>query len=136
MMSGIPQDRDELLAWYEMCEAIAGTVVETGESNGLKTMIRVGGMAAFCGYVEVPEGHPWHGRYYDECLARCGTQFCDHSLESTVDVHGGVTFTGRFDDDGPWLIGFDCAHYDSDNSIEFARANVELLASQVAASRG
>lgn len=62
------------------------------------------------GYVLIPEGHPAHGKHYDDI---------------DVDVHGGLTF-GRLVDDhmikqwpelkeedkGGWLVGFDTAHYD------------------------
>jgi hypothetical protein len=74
----------------------------------------------WCGYVQVPSGHPWEG----EDLAH-------------ADVHGGVTFTGSFavydeksgpstwdewplaytpdspkapDQTNPTWVGFDCAH--------------------------
>lgn len=58
-----------------------------------------------CGYIMIPEGHPWHGKHYDtiEC-----------------EVHGGLTFSEEieykdlikmpFKVTGYW-IGFDCAHY-------------------------
>ena len=54
-----------------------------------------------CGYVRVPQGHPWHGMDYDEIDA---------------DVHGGLTFAeldvpcGKGDDNAYW-VGFDCGHY-------------------------
>lgn len=69
-------------------------------------------MGAWCGYVAVPPGHPWHG-------ADC----CDLELYA---AHGGLTFAGPCDpgegpdqichvpmpgepDDVYW-IGFDCGH--------------------------
>lgn len=65
-------------------------------------------VGAWCGYVGLPDGHPWHGL---DC-------------ENTVDVHGGVTYA---EPDPPsnslvqlslavevhvpsWWLGFDCAH--------------------------
>lgn len=49
-----------------------------------------------CGYVHIPEGHPWRG--IDSCD--------DRSLDDAHKlVHGGLTFA-----DGE-RIGFDCAHY-------------------------
>jgi hypothetical protein len=59
------------------------------------TIIR-NGLGSLCGYVRVPDGHPWHGKHYDDIDAK---------------VHGGLTFSGklRADMDG-WWIGFDCAH--------------------------
>jgi len=75
-------------------------------------------MGAWCGYVGVPPGHPWHGRGYSD------------DVFNGVEVHGGLTFSefcredvdpettaavchvpepGR--PDHVWWLGFDCAHY-------------------------
>lgn len=48
----------------------------------------------YCGYVDIPKGHKYHGLDYDEI---------------PVDCHGGLTY-GSFED-GIYVIGFDCAHY-------------------------
>lgn len=47
---------------------------------------------ALCGYVGLPESHPWHGIGYSGCTLKppCGESYCDHS--PNVDVHGGLTF--------------------------------------------
>lgn len=45
-----------------------------------------------CGYVTVPEGHPWHGK----------------GDEIDVETHHGVTYA-RAEGSG-WRLGFDCAH--------------------------
>lgn len=50
-----------------------------------------------CGYIRVPDGHPWDKMDYDEC-----------DREYNTGVHGGLTYAHR-EDDGYW-IGFDCAH--------------------------
>jgi len=53
-----------------------------------------------CGYVKLPEDHPWYGKHYDDIDVR---------------IHGGLTFAGELAcgcselDSGFW-IGFDCAH--------------------------
>ncbi len=63
--------------------------------------------AAWCGYVAVPPGHPWHGKSYDQV---------------DVDVHGGPTYaekcSGKIchvakpgEPDDVWWIGFDCNHH-------------------------
>lgn len=56
-----------------------------------------------CGYVALPEGHPWHGRKHSELQA---------------DVHGGITYAAclpRHAEHGPlWLIGFHCGNFLSD----------------------
>lgn len=58
-----------------------------------------------CGYVGVPESHPWYGKDYGD-------------LE--VSIHGGLTYGRGCDEylptpngfDGPtWWFGFDCGHY-------------------------
>lgn len=93
-----------------------------------------------CGYVAVPEGHPWHGKGYDDPVATTGpdldgltvesafenlgviTAFVAGSSEGGIDrlaatpagqvlVHGGVTYAGPAKDGG-WEFGFDCAHLD------------------------
>lgn len=70
----------------------------------------------WCGYVGLAEGHPLHGKHYD-----------DDGV--SVDVHGGLTFSDFCADtddeskrichvpgDGEpkhvWWLGFDCAHCD------------------------
>ena len=47
-----------------------------------------------CGYLQIPENHPWHGQDYDDIEA---------------DVHGGLTYA-EFQKDGTFYVGFDCAH--------------------------
>jgi hypothetical protein len=49
---------------------------------------------SLCGYIEVPEGHPWRQISYDQI---------------EVSVHGDLTF-GAESDQGKYWIGFDCAH--------------------------
>lgn len=56
-------------------------------------------LGTLCGYVRVPEGHPWHGA-------------ADmNSPLSRVHVHGGITFADHGDDDNGWYLGFDCGHF-------------------------
>lgn len=83
------------------------------EETGLPCLIvrNVHVSGALCGYVGVPKGHPYYGWDYD---ALCG-----------VDVHGGLTFANKCQeeqndfegichkndtDDDIWWLGFDCAH--------------------------
>lgn len=55
------------------------------EATGLPCLIRRSPSAgSLCGYVGVPEGHPWHGLDYGEIDA---------------EVHGGLTFAGACDGD-------------------------------------
>lgn len=82
------------------------------EATGLPCLIVRGPVGSWCGYVGVPEGHPWHGKGYDQC--------------DDVDVHGGLTFASSCSEgpaeqsichvpapgeaDNVWWLGFDCAH--------------------------
>ena len=66
--------------------------------------IRDGVMGHLCGYVELPEQHPMSGtviRY------AAGTRPDEHV---PIDVHGGVTFSGRLAQQTTWWFGFDCCH--------------------------
>lgn len=87
-----------------MCLSIAidrpHDVLETGEHLGFKYHITNNGSGYRCGYVRVPEGHPWFGK---------------GGMDLNCQVHGGITF-GKQDikcseaDGKDWWVGFDCAH--------------------------
>lgn len=65
------------------------------------------------GYVAVPKTHPWFGKSYVG------------EIENQIEVHGGITFSGKFPisndlimiEEGDklpednWVFGFDTAHY-------------------------
>lgn len=91
------------------------------------------------GYVGVPPSHPWWGKEEDECLAtpRCEPSsehdatwtgpfarllaghvawYCDHTIQSMIDVHGGINWasptigsTKRAHRD-LWWFAFDTGH--------------------------
>lgn len=84
-------------------------------------------LGAWCGYVAVPPGHPWHGISYMECTKGHGPDCYEHSIPA--EVHGGLTFADfcqPHDDetaaeaichvprpgepDDVWWLGFDTAH--------------------------
>lgn len=84
-------------------------------------------LGGLCGYVGLPPGHPWHGLDYNECPygEKCSSEsrWCQHTLESQLDAHGGITFASACQEGGPichvarrgrpsevWWLGFDCAH--------------------------
>lgn len=59
-------------------------------------------MGDWTGYVAIDNGHPYHGKSYDE-------------IDDDVVAHGGLTFAGegtyRLPElPGVWWLGFDCAH--------------------------
>lgn len=80
-------------------------------ATGLACLVKRNCLGALCGYVGVPEGHPWHGKGYDDV---------------DPEVHGGLTYAGACQDGpdgstichvpGPgepehlWWLGFDCNH--------------------------
>ena len=78
--------------------------------TGFDCLILRGPVGALCGYVGVPEGHPWYGKGHND-------------LED-IQVHGGLTYAdkcaGRICHDEKhgdhpahnhvWWLGFDCAH--------------------------
>jgi len=86
-------------------------------------------LGAWCGYVGVPPGHPWHGRDYMDI--------------DNLNVHGGLTFAAMCDEntdpDHPhichvpapgrpgdvWWLGFDCAHGGMDHIPGLATAMTE-----------
>jgi hypothetical protein len=63
-------------------------------ATGLDCLIVRGPSGALCGYVGVPEGHPLHGKGYNQCPQSppCEESYCGHSAESRFHVHGGITF--------------------------------------------
>lgn len=91
-----------------------------------------------CGYVVIPNDHPWHGQHYD-------------SIDATA--HGGLTYAGVPDDEegspnARYAIGFDCAHLgdlvpcaphswgagrDTYRDFTYVTRETEQLAAQVAA---
>lgn len=62
------------------------------EATGLDCLIVRNHGGAWCGYVGLPEGHPYYEVGYSDCTQKppCGESYCDHSPD--VDVHGGLTF--------------------------------------------
>ena len=107
----------------------------TDEATGLPCLIVRNHGGALCGYVGVTDGHPLFGatgEYSCTLRPRCeeGAEngFCDHTPDSYVRVHGGITFTGfcspgedesrgichvpaPSEPDHVFWLGFDCSHY-------------------------
>jgi hypothetical protein len=88
-----------------MCNPVSAShpdlLLARGVHEGYEWEITGNRMGYRCGYVRVPQGHPWHGQDYDSIDA---------------DVHGGLTFAepdvhcGKGGEDDAWWVGFDCAH--------------------------
>lgn len=105
-------------------------------ATGLPCLIVRGPSGALCGYVGVPDTHPWHGKGYDDAVGECTSECTktedyeshySHSVNGRIDVHGGLTFAsacahtgdeskhichvpGPGEPDNVWWFGFDCAH--------------------------
>lgn len=77
------------------------------EAFGLSCIV-LNGPGSINGYVQVPEGHPFHGVLYSECPRDCDDEWCDHRPDSVIEVHGGITFS-NLGKDG-WWFGFDTNH--------------------------
>ena len=75
----------------------------------------------YCGYAVIPEDHPFYGADYDE-------------VEDEIDVHGGLTFSGKLDDIDGYLLGFDCNHYGDTPEVqdeEYALSECKKLVDQL-----
>lgn len=72
----------------------------SGEYLGFAVYARRSDLGVWCGYIGLPQGHPWVGH---------------EPLD--VSIHGGVTYaqnglTNRtVGDFSVWYLGFDCGHY-------------------------
>jgi hypothetical protein len=70
-----------------------------------------------CGYVALPQGHPLHGKEYDEI---------DDKINDVA--HFGLTYSNLEGND--WVIGFDCNHaFDTPatNTVQFVEGNIEEI---------
>lgn len=70
-----------------------------------------------CGYVALPQGHPLHGKEYDEI---------DDKINDVA--HFGLTHSNLEGND--WVIGFDCNHaFDTPatNTVQFVEGNIEEI---------
>lgn len=82
----------------------------------------------WCGYVAVGPDHPLYERGYSECgqTPPC-EDYCEHTAEGLIRVHGGLTFASKCAESADpatgichvaqagrpehvWWFGFDCAH--------------------------
>lgn len=96
-------------------------------ATGLDCLIVRNQFGALCGYVGVPPGHRFYGIGYNTCPQECGKDDCEHSPESVLRVHGGITFSNVCDPaegddtichvptpgrpDAVYWFGFDTAHF-------------------------
>lgn len=96
-------------------------------NSGLQSVVVMTEMGHRCGYVGVNEKSNLFGlNYFD--------------LENTINVHGGLTYSGKSDNNYPiesklWWFGFDCAHYGDDEdggqSLRYCIDQCEMMADQL-----
>lgn len=63
-------------------------------STGLDCIAQVNYLGCWCGYVAVPQNHPFYNTGYAKW--------------PNILVHGGLTFSGLIN--GSYYVGFDCCH--------------------------
>lgn len=87
------------------------------DATGYPWLIVRGPMGSLCGYVGVPEGHPWYEVAYREIDADVhgGLTYSDHcSPKEDIDRLGiGRSICHIVHDDeheDAWWVGFDCGH--------------------------
>ena len=77
------------------------------------------------GYVALPENHPFRIGYD---TSWCGHSGCyEHTPESVIDVHGGLTYSGdiEFSDGKHFCLGFDTAHSGDVWTFEYIEKHAE-----------
>jgi len=91
-------------------EELFDWAIWTDTATGFRCAIKRNGSGAWCGYVLTPQDHPVNRRVDDDFGG-------DLTSGNPVwlDVHGGVTFHGRWAltemDEAGHAVGFDCNHY-------------------------
>ena len=90
--------------------------VWTDQPTGYRCLIVRTTTGHLCGYVEVPEDHPWNGSGYDDPADGSkrddGTVDWSDRIDGKVEIHGGLTFANAREQvvGSGWWFGFDCAH--------------------------
>jgi hypothetical protein len=77
----------------------------TDTETGLPCLIKRNTGGALCGYVGVPEGHPWHGKGYGEV-----EPYADRCMEEGDEAETICHIPEPGEPDNVWWLGFDCAH--------------------------
>lgn len=81
------------------------------EVTGYPCLVKRNPVGALCGYVGVPEGHPWFGKNYDDVDAQVHgyltyASFCQEGDEA----HSICHIPAPGESDHVWWLGFDCGH--------------------------
>jgi hypothetical protein len=80
-------------------------------ATGLACLIKRNTFGALCGYVGVPEGHPWHGKGYGDVPAEAhgGLTYAD-SCQEGPEGHTICHVPAPGEPEPLWWLGFDCHH--------------------------
>lgn len=139
------------------------TIERTWQAHGLDCAVLRMDMGHRCGYVRVPDGHPYHGLDYSDPAPNGAAEYEERTtddagfagmiallggqegvdrwasrVEAHIAVHGGLTYAGKQPGELPagWWFGFDCAHADDSPdhwTEERVAAETERVAEQLAA---
>jgi hypothetical protein len=83
-------------------------IISEGNHVGYTYQVWRSRVGYLCGYVFIPEGHPWFNKPYMDFV------------DEDSCVHGGLTFSILDPDTGCWVLGFDCYHaYDAPTPEEW-----------------
>ena len=120
---------------YEWSEGERSRVEESGTAFGLDFAVIVSSLGHRCGYVRVPESHPWHGAHYNHRADGAPTDEDDFDWDARIDakvtVHGGLTFSDKTvhkDLPSGWWFGFDCAHAGDGRDPDLAHESMKQYA--------
>lgn len=94
------QDEPDKLVWVD-------------DATGLDCMIVRNTLGALCGYVGVPEGHPWYGSdpFAIDALVHGGLNFGEPCVPGVVEGDAAVCHDpARGATANPYWVGFDCGH--------------------------
>jgi hypothetical protein len=85
----------------------------TDEETGMACLVVRGPVGALCGYVGVPDGHPWHGMHFRDVDA--GEDLhreLSYSHECQGDPNGETVchVAGDGEPDTLWWLGFHCSY--------------------------
>ena len=79
------------------------------EATGYACLIKRAWTGALCGYIGVPEGHPWYGGNWPDADVHWGINYagpCQEGPEGHTICH----IPGPGEPESLWWVGFDCGH--------------------------
>lgn len=110
----------EEMSFEELATVQGGTVVYQCNYGILKGAILRN--PSLCAYIGVPKWHNLAGVHYGGSVQADGETITVIDIDEIIDVHGGVTFSGDFDDrlpEGYWWFGWDHGHFGDATFYEY-----------------